>query len=97
MYYILPHELSLSANLPTDPKIGMPTDKIEFKLGTIVHNFTQLHAADQKAVNEIKINPFEEIKTLNIHLHSQKNLTKRIWIDWGVYTRRIQAQKKQIQ
>ena len=50
----------------------MPTNKVKFKLVIIAQDVTKLHASNQKAVNEMKVNKFEEMKTLDIELGFQQ-------------------------
>ena len=60
MNVILPHELLPTTNIPTDPTVAMPTNKVKFKLGTTAPDVNELHATDQGTVNEMKRKGIEE-------------------------------------
>ena len=66
-----------------NPTVNMPTNKVKIKLGTIAQNVTKLYATDQKAVNEMEINTFEEMKTLDIEVPFQKLSAQKLMNWWG--------------
>ena len=64
MNKIIPHELEPTMMIPKDPRFDLPTNKVEFNLGTVAPDINELHATDNETDNKMKRKLTKEIKML---------------------------------